>query len=73
LLFGLRVVRSTDGASVSWTQSSGRWALSAGLLVLPLLSGLLFLTSLVLLFSSPRRQAVWDQVAKTLVVRPIAA
>jgi uncharacterized RDD family membrane protein YckC len=69
LLFRLRVVGSTDGAPITWGQSSGRWALAAGLVVLPFLIGLLYLVSLVLLFSNPRRQVLWDQIAKTLVVR----
>ena len=41
---------------------------------LPLLPGLINLVivvvSLVFIFTKPLRQAVWDQIAKTLVVKP---
>ena len=69
LLFGLRVVGATDGAPITWGQSSGRWALTAGIVIVPLIIGLVFVVSLILLFRSARRQALWDQLAKTLVVK----
>ena len=44
------------------------------MLPLPLLPGVLSLAviviSLVFIFTRPLRQAVWDQVAMTLVVKP---
>ena len=35
-----------------------------------LLSLVVVVVSLVYIFTKPLRQAVWDQIAKTLVVRP---
>ena len=76
LAFGMRVVRADNGRQVEWTHAITRWAIPAAFAVIPLpvLPGLLGLVavvvSLVYIFTKPLRQAVWDQVAKTLVVRP---
>jgi len=76
LLFGMRVVRADNGGPVEWQHAIVRCAVP-GVLVLvpiPVLPGLVTLVivivSLVFIFSKPLRQAIWDQVAKTLVVRP---
>lgn len=76
LAFGMRVVRADNGQQVEWNHAITRWALPGafGLIPLPVLPGLLSVVvvviSLVYIFSKPLRQAVWDQVAKTLVVKP---
>ena len=76
LAFGLRVVRADNGRRVEWSHAVTRWAIPGVFALIPiaLLSGLLSLVvvvvSLVYIFTKPLRQAVWDQIAKTLVVRP---
>jgi uncharacterized RDD family membrane protein YckC len=76
LAFGMRVVRADNGLQVEWGHAVTRWAIPGAfaLIPLPLLPGLLGLVvvvvSLAYIFTRPLRQAVWDQVAKTLVVRP---
>ena len=76
LAFGMRVVRADNGQQVQWSHAITRWAIPGAfaLIPLPILPGLLQLIvviiSLVYIFSKPLRQAVWDQVAKTLVVKP---
>lgn len=75
LAFGMRVVRADDGGPVEWRHAIVRWAIPGALALVPLpvLPGLanlvLVIVSLVFLFTKPMRQAVWDQVAKTLVVK----
>ena len=75
LAFGMRVVRADNGQQVEWSHAITRWAIpsSFALIPLPVLPGLLqaivVIVSLVYIFSRPLRQAVWDQVAKTLVVK----
>lgn len=75
LAFGMRVVRADNGQQVEWSHAITRWAIPGAfaLIPLPLLPGLLqvvvVIVSLVFIFSKPLRQAVWDQVAKTLVVK----
>jgi uncharacterized RDD family membrane protein YckC len=75
LAFGMRVVRADNGQQVEWSHAITRWAIPGAfaLIPLPVLPGLLQLIvviiSLVYIFSKPLRQAVWDQVAKTLVVK----
>ncbi len=72
---GMRVVRADDGGPVEWSHAIIRWAVPGALALvpIPLLPGLLNLVivivSLVFIFTKPLRQAVWDQVAKTLVVK----
>jgi uncharacterized RDD family membrane protein YckC len=76
LAFGMRVVRADNGQPVEWSHAITRWAIPGAFAVIPLpvLPGLLgfvvVVVSLVYIFTKPLRQAVWDQVAKTLVVKP---
>ena len=76
LAFGLRVVRADNGRQVEWSHAVTRWAIPGAFAAIPLpvLPGLLgfivVVVSLVYILTKPLRQAVWDQVAKTLVVRP---
>ena len=76
LAFGMRVVRADNGRHVEWGHAVTRWAIPGAFAAIPLpvLPGLLGLVvvivSLVYIFTKPLRQAVWDQVAKTLVVKP---
>lgn len=75
LAFGMRVVRADNGAPVEWSHAIIRWAIpgALSLLPIPVLPGLvnfvILIVSLVFLFTKPLRQTVWDQVAKTLVVK----
>ncbi|MFP5488249.1 MAG: RDD family protein [Acidimicrobiia bacterium] len=75
LAFGMRVVRADDGGPVEWRHAILRWAIpgALALIPLPLLPGLvnlvIIIVSLVFLFTKPLRQTIWDQVAKTLVVK----
>jgi uncharacterized RDD family membrane protein YckC len=73
LALGMRVVRAADGGAVSWGTAIVRWGVVAVWSLVPgfglIISGALLIVSLFFLFTNPRRQAVWDQVAKTLVVR----
>lgn len=70
--FGIAVVRADDGADVTWSQAIVRWATWAIWAIVPFLSLLgpivLVVASTVFLFTRPRREAVWDLVARTLVV-----
>jgi uncharacterized RDD family membrane protein YckC len=76
LAFGMRVVRADNGEPVEWSHAIIRWAIPGALAIIPLpvLPGLINLVivivSLVFIFTKPLRQAVWDQIAKTLVVKP---
>ena len=75
LAFGMRVVRADTGGAVEWRHAILRWAVPGALALVPLpvLPGIvnigLVIVSLVFLFTKPLRQAVWDLVAKTLVVK----
>jgi uncharacterized RDD family membrane protein YckC len=75
LAFGMRVVRADNGQQVEWQHAITRWAIPGAFALLPvpilpgLLSVIVVIISLVYIFSKPLRQAVWDQVAKTLVVK----
>jgi len=75
LAFGMRVVRADNGQQVEWSHAITRWAIPGAFAVIPLpvLPGLLqvivVIISVVYIFRKPLRQAVWDQVAKTLVVK----
>lgn len=75
LAFGMKVVRADDGGPVEWSHAIRRWAIPGAfaLLPLPILPGLanlvVVILSLVFIFTKPLRQAVWDQVAKTVVVK----
>ena len=76
LAFGLRVVRADNGRQVEWSHAVTRWAIPGVFALIPiallsaLVSVVVIVLSLVYIFTKPLRQAVWDQVAKTLVVRP---
>jgi len=75
LVFGMRVVRADTGGPVEWSHAIIRWAIpgALALIPLPILPGLanlvIVIVSLVFLFTKPMRQAVWDLVAKTIVVK----
>jgi uncharacterized RDD family membrane protein YckC len=75
LAFGMKVVRADNGGPVEWSHAITRWAIpgALALLPLPILPGIVnlvvLIVSLVFIFSKPLRQAVWDLVAKTLVVK----
>ncbi len=75
LAFGMKVVRADNGGPVEWSHAITRWAIpgAVALIPIPILPGLINLVvvivSLVFLFTKPLRQTVWDQVAKTLVVK----
>ncbi len=73
LALGLRVVRAADGGPVGWSHALVRWGVVAVWSLVPgiglVIVGALLIVSVFFLFTNPRRQAVWDQVAKTLVVK----
>ena len=67
------MVRAADGGPVGWSQALVRWGVVAVWSLVPgiglVIVGALLIVSVFFLFTNPRRQAVWDQVAKTLVVK----
>jgi uncharacterized RDD family membrane protein YckC len=71
LAFGMRVVR-TDGAPVGWSESIIRWGFLALISAIPLLGGIaaliIWIISIVFLFTDRLRQTVSDKVAKTMVL-----
>lgn len=73
LAFGMKVVRADNGAPVEWSHVIIRWIVVAIWAFIPVLAFLvplvLVIVSLVFLFTKPLRQTVWDQLAKTLVVK----
>lgn len=75
LAFGMRVVRADNGAPVEWSHAIIRWAIPGAFALVPLpflpnlASFVITIISLVFIFTKPLRQAVWDQVAKTIVVK----
>ena len=76
LAFGMRVVRADNGQQVEWSHAITRWAIPGAFALIPIavLSGCCNVDRGRRSASStssrkPLRQAVWDQVAKTLVVR----
>jgi uncharacterized RDD family membrane protein YckC len=73
LAFGMRVVRADDGSPVEWKHAIIRWAIPGVFTIVPILGGIVALVvvivSLVFIFTKPLRQAVWDQVAGTIVVK----
>jgi uncharacterized RDD family membrane protein YckC len=74
LAFGMRVVQAETGAPVEWRHAVTRWAVPGALALVPLanfgdlISVIVYVVSLVFLFTKPRRQTVWDLAAKTVVV-----
>jgi uncharacterized RDD family membrane protein YckC len=77
LVFGMRVVRADNGGPPEWNHAIVRWAIPGAFALIPipivggLLSVIVVAVSLVYIFTKPLRQAVWDQVAKTLVVKRV--
>lgn len=73
LILGMRVVNAADGSAVQLPQSAIRWAIPGALSIIPILGGLaafvIFVISLIFLFTDKLRQTVSDKVAKTLVVK----
>jgi uncharacterized RDD family membrane protein YckC len=71
--FRMRVVQAESGADLEWRHALIRWGTLAVWIVVPILSLfvpiVLAVVSLVFIFSKPRRQAVWDLTAKTVVVQ----
>jgi uncharacterized RDD family membrane protein YckC len=69
----MRVVQAESGADLEWRHALIRWGTLAVWIVVPILSLfvpiVLAVVSLVFIFSKPRRQAVWDLTAKTVVVQ----
>lgn len=73
LILGLRVVNANDGSSpVSWGTATIRWAVPGAFSIVPVVGGLVgfvvWIVSIVFLFTDKQRQTVSDKVAKTLVV-----
>lgn len=70
LAFGMRVVR-TDGAPVDWSESILRWALAL-ITLIPILGAIagfiIWIISIVFLFTDRLRQTVNDKIAKTMVI-----
>lgn len=75
LAFGMRVVRADNGGPVEWSHAITRWAIPGALALIPIpylpdvVSFVIVIVSLVFIFTKPLRQAAWDQIAKTLVVK----
>jgi uncharacterized RDD family membrane protein YckC len=75
LALGMKVVRADNGGPVEWSHAIIRWAIPGAfsLIPIPVLPGLanlvIVIVSLVFIFTKPTRQAVWDMIAKTLVVK----
>ncbi len=71
LAFGMQVVR-TDGAPIGWSESIIRWGFLALISAIPLLGGIaafiIWIISIVFLFTDRLRQTVSDKVAKTMVI-----
>ncbi|MEO6651165.1 MAG: RDD family protein [Ilumatobacteraceae bacterium] len=72
LVFKMHVVRADTGDPVEWSHAIIRWGVLAIWGIIPVLTILvplvMVVVSLVFIFTKPLRQAVWDQVAKTVVV-----
>jgi uncharacterized RDD family membrane protein YckC len=64
MLFGMRVVRETDGAKIGWQESVVRNFLRV-VDVLPVL----YLVGFLLALSSPKTQRLGDRIARTVVIR----
>jgi uncharacterized RDD family membrane protein YckC len=70
--FGMRVVDAASGSPVSLQQATMRWVVPGALSLVPILGGLIslvvFIVSLVFLFSDKMRQTVSDKIGKTVVI-----
>jgi uncharacterized RDD family membrane protein YckC len=68
LAFGMQVVR-VDGSPVGWSESIIRWGFLGLISVIPILGGIaaliIWIISIVFLFTDRLRQTVSDKVAKT--------
>jgi uncharacterized RDD family membrane protein YckC len=73
LAFGMRVVRADTGGRIEWKHAVLRWLVPGAIGVIPCLGALVGLVvvivSLVFIFTKPLRQAVWDNIAGTLVTK----
>ncbi len=73
LAFGMRVVQADSGADVEWAQAIKRWAIPGVFSIIPIIGPIaavvVVVVSLVFIFTKPLRQAVWDRVADTVVVK----
>lgn len=72
-LMGVKVVDADTGDLPGWGGASIRWAVPSLVSWIPFVGGLagtvIVVVSLVLLFTDPFGQVVWDKAAKTRVVR----
>jgi uncharacterized RDD family membrane protein YckC len=72
LAFGMKVVRAVDGQPVGWSESLIRWGFLSVIGLIPVLGGIaafiIWIISIVFLFTDKLRQTVTDKVAKTIVV-----
>jgi uncharacterized RDD family membrane protein YckC len=66
-MLGLTIVDATTGAPASMKQMVMREVL--GKWVVGSVTGIVTLASTVMLWATPRRQAVWDYIGTTVVVR----
>ena len=66
-MLGMRIVDANTGAPATMNQMVMREAV--GKWVLGYVTGIVSIASCVMLFTTPKRQAVWDYVATTVVVR----
>lgn len=83
-VLGLMTVNEADGAAVTWSQATTRWAFLFGPSILSsfiggglgaLLGLIVFAYGIYLLYTTatdPRKQGFHDKQAKTLVIRKIA-
>jgi uncharacterized RDD family membrane protein YckC len=71
LAFGMQVVR-TDGSPVGWSESIIRWGFLGLIGIIPVLGPIaafiIWIISIVFLFTDRLRQTVSDKVAKTMVL-----
>jgi uncharacterized RDD family membrane protein YckC len=71
LAFGMQVVR-TDGSPIGWSESIIRWGFVPLISLIPQVGGIagliIWIISIVFLFTDRLRQTVSDKVAKTMVL-----
>jgi uncharacterized RDD family membrane protein YckC len=70
--FGMRVVDAGTGSPVNLQQATMRWVIPGALGLVPILGGLIgfvvWIISLVFLFSDKMRQTISDKIGKTVVI-----